>query len=295
MKTFVAVFIAFVLVATGVRLKGDLTASGQSHELTAPLPGDDGPAADLPMVRITVTDGGIWTAPELPAGRYRVLLDNLTDRPITADFIRLVDGWTPERLKDAVRGEIADPSVQFGELRLLHQDLATLSFAGGVAAEPHTSGQTVLDLTHGQWVVTSLESGPGSPFATIDVTPEETPFAYTEVPEGSDLLIEIGAFVSAWSAPAGTLTVHLHNTTERPSGMVILSIPSPGFADPAALRSDSGTWSGRIATGLISPGARNSVDVTLDPGLYVAVPYQLEPDGAFDYLDDLAQPFWAMD
>ncbi|MCC6790472.1 MAG: hypothetical protein IT336_02240 [Thermomicrobiales bacterium] len=266
MKTFVAVFIAFMVVTTGVRLKGDLTASGQSREMAAPQSGDGGPAMDLPMVRITVTDGGIWAAPELPAGRYRVLLDNLTDRPITADFIRLVDGWTPERLKEAVRGEVADPNILFGELRLLHQDLATLTFGGGVAAEPHTSGQAVLDLTRGQWVVTSLESGPGSPFATIDVTPGDSTFAQVAVPADADLPIEIGAFVAAWSGPAGALIVHLHNATERPSGMVILGIPSPGFADPAALRSDSGAWSGRIATGLISPGARNPVDVTLDSG-----------------------------
>ena len=168
-------FVLFALVVVVAAMSGTELGnivSGQSIELESANPAVS--ETDLPTLPITVTDGGFWTRPEVPAGRYRVLVDNLTDRDVDLDFIELPEEWTAERVQTAVRWDASVATSGSGPGVVPTQEFVPLQFAGSAAAKRHSTGHAVIELVPGQWIVTSLGAGPGSAYAAIRVTPAQS-------------------------------------------------------------------------------------------------------------------------
>ena len=168
-RVFMVVAVLAVIAVVSGFGPGDIV-SGRGFD-TGPS-GSDVSDAELPTLRITATDGGYWTNAELPTGRYRVLIDNLTDRDVDLEFIKLPQGWTPERVQQSVGWDkSAADGAGPGAGVIPTQEYLPLDFAGSAASKRHSTGQAVVDLLPGEWLVTSLGSGPGSAYATVRVTP----------------------------------------------------------------------------------------------------------------------------
>jgi hypothetical protein len=164
----VVAVLVVIAVVSGTR-PSDIV-SGQGFDVSPA--GSDATDANIPTLRVTATDGGYWTYAEVKAGRYYVLLDNLTDRDVDLDFVKLPQGWTPERVQQSVRWDkSAYDGGGVGAGVIPTQEYVPLEFAGSTVSKGHSTGQSVVDLLPGEWLVTSLSSGPGSAYATVRVTP----------------------------------------------------------------------------------------------------------------------------
>jgi hypothetical protein len=125
-------------------------------------------SGDRPTLSVTVTDGGIWTWPALEAGAYDVRLDNLTERKADLLFVRVPDGWTPERYAGAASWEI-DAAYLFGETAIAPGGRTTREVAGRVASRAHSTGHGEVTLRPGTWLLTPAGAVPGVDYAVIEI------------------------------------------------------------------------------------------------------------------------------
>jgi hypothetical protein len=119
-----------------------------------------------PVMRITITDGGIWTYPVATARHYNVIVDNLTERSAQLVFARVPDDSTPDEVQRDIQEQVVE--AEYFDLGGA-QAIVTVDIAGQAAAAPRTIGHGMVDLTSGLWIVTRFGAEPGTPVAIIRV------------------------------------------------------------------------------------------------------------------------------
>ncbi|MDQ3692331.1 MAG: hypothetical protein M3464_01710 [Chloroflexota bacterium] len=242
---------------------------------------------------VVSTDGTDFDLPEeIEAGRYRVVLENSGDLSADLEFFQLPEGTTVDDYQAAFESASEDFAVPDWFFETV--------FNGGPVTAPGATGEVVLDLTPGEWVVNlyaydDTEEGPGGDFAnlpkTIMVTGE---MPALDEPAGAITIdmVEMD-FILPESISAGPQIWGLVNAGEQPHHMILAQVPdgtteeqvlelvNAMFGPPAASPVAGAT---PVETALsfedvtdvfeslvLSSDRVNWVEVDLAPGTYVAI------------------------
>ena len=184
----------------------------------------------LPELAITATDDGFDGLPaETAAGRYVVTFSNqLTDEENASPsvgFIRLPEGQSLADLAPeppTSEEEELDPAA----LAWLYEAYV----AGGAAAEPGQTGQAIVDLPPGEYVVWNDNPEGLAAAPTMTVT-GEMPAELAE-PEADVTVTEVGtgegyAFEVEGELAPGPQVVAVVNTSDQPHFMELARLPEP--------------------------------------------------------------------
>lgn len=288
----------FMLVA--VSLLFSLVAPAAAQE-ASPESGESLLAAlGYPELRVT-SDGTTSDLPtELEAGRYHVILENTSALDIDLEFYQLPEGVTVEDLTAAfeeAEGPMFTPPDFFYDM----------VFNGGPASVAGESGEVVLDLTPGEWVVNLFTYDPatdeqGDSFQTVTVTGElaemeDVPGAveivmaemYFEVPD------TLATGPQIWKVVNNGQQVHHVVLAGVPDGTTeddVLALIESEFAGPPASPEAGATPVEAAEAGLsfeevedvfytllFSEGQANWYEVDVQPGTYAMLCFMPDPSG----------------
>ena len=288
---------AFLLLTLAIASSGMSVAAQEASPAAEP-----NLLADLgyPELRVA-TDGETNDFPtEVEAGRYHVVLDNQSDQlEIDLEFWQLPEGIT---LDDVIAVfEEADETGDFGVPEYFYD----MVFNGGPAAFPGQTGDAVLDLTPGEWIVNLYTYNPETEEST------DNPVTVTvtgEMPEleepTSDAVIEMVNmdFVVPESFTAGPQIWEVTNTGSQPHHVILSRVPdgtteeqvielAGSFGAPPASPEAAASPVVQPATlsfedvqdvfysGILSEGMYNLYDIDLEPGTYAMLCFLPAPDG----------------
>lgn len=254
-----------------------------------------GQLADLgyPEVVITVTEAGFEVPDEVPAGTVLLTLVNQAPFPSGFSLIQLPEGVSMADLMPpppASPVEGASPAAEGGpEGPGLPPVLYEATWAGGAGAGPGQTGQAVVTLTAGEWII---DAGPeaGFPPAILNVTGDAE--GSIEAPEGA-VTVELDNFqiVLPEQLPAGPQIWHATNIADQPhevfvtrtperltvdEAMTLLQMDPTAEPDPSLPNPEEFEDVGFVAP--ISQDQSVLVSMNLEPGHYVAVCFMPEKE-----------------
>ncbi len=249
-----------------------------------------------PELRVT-SDGTTSDIPtQLEAGRYHVILENTSEVDIDLEFYQLPDGVTIDDLTaafEAAEGPMFIPPDFFFDM----------VFNGGPSSYPGETGEVVLDLTPGEWVVNLYtydpETDEDSNIPTVvTVTGEMTEMVdlegaveigmaemYFELPE----TIEAGPQI--WNVVNNGQQVHHVVLSRIPDGTTeeqVLELAGSFFAPPATPEAGATPVEPSLAfedvedvfyTLLFSEGQENWYEIDVQPGTYAMICFMPDPSG----------------
>ncbi len=285
----------FMLVAASLLFS--LVAPAAAQEASPEAGGSLLAALGYPELRVT-SDGTTSDLPtEMEAGRYHVIFENTSALDIDLEFYQLPEGLTVEDLTAAfeeAEGPMFTPPDFFFDM----------VFNGGPASVAGESGEVVLDLTPGEWVVNLFTYDPatdeqGDNFQTVTVTGElaemeEVPGAveivmaemYFEVPE------TFATGPQIWHVVNNGQQVHHVVLSRVPDGTTeaqVLELVNSEFAGPPA-SPEAGATPVETALSfedvedvffslLFSSGQANWYEVDVEPGTYAMLCFMPDPSG----------------
>ncbi|MGH2532403.1 MAG: hypothetical protein ACRDJW_08860 [Thermomicrobiales bacterium] len=244
--------------------------------------------AGLGYPELTVTtDGTDFDIPaEIAAGRYRVVIQNESVLSADIEFYQLPEGVTIDDLLAIFNQDGEDFSVP--------DFFYAMVFNGGPVSAPGQSGDVVLDLTPGEWVVnlfTYSEEGEGGEDnnipKTIAVTGEMP--AVEEVPGAIEIGLTEMTFVLPDSIAAGPQVWKVVNTGFQPHHLILSQVPEGTtkeqvvelagsfFGPPASPEAGAAPALAFedvvdvAETLVLSNGRANWIEVDLAPGTYAAI------------------------
>jgi uncharacterized cupredoxin-like copper-binding protein len=237
----------------------------------------DAPAAEIPVVNVTITDQGYEAPDRVPGGLLRIRAHNQGSVARAADLVMLKNGATLEQYNAA---------LALPDFAAAAEELGRLSFiAGGVARmQPGSTSEVVLDLEPGSYVI--AHSIPGPPLTRL----LEVTAAPADQPAEPDAQQTISMTEFAFDGapdtlPAGETTMEVVNEGEQLHLMAIVSEETmtaeqveqslSGTPLPLALAfpgSDGGM-------GELLPGDSGWVTLDLDPGVYVLTCFVFDQSG----------------
>jgi len=240
---------------------------------------------------VVTTDGTDFDIPEeIEAGRYRVVLENSGELSADLEFLQLPEGTTVDDLMTAFESqEFSVPDWFFETV-----------FNGGPLSEPGETGDVILDLTPGEWIVNlyvyeDTDEGPSGEDSNLPksiMVTGEMPTLDNPADVIAIELVEM-AFVLPETITAGPQIWQITTTGEQPHHMILGQVPdgtteeqvlelvNAMFSPPAASPEAGAT---PVETALafedvtdvfetlaLSTDRSNWFGVDLAPGTYVAV------------------------
>ncbi len=281
-----------------------LAVSAQdASPVASPVSEESSLLADLGYPQLEVTsDGTDFELPaELEAGRYHVVLHNESEVDIDLEFYQLPEGMTTDDLQtlfeEAFAGPVWEPPAEFFEI----------VFNGGAPSFPGETGEVVLDLAPGEWVVNLYSYDPETEedtnvMKTLTVTGEmpelddpsgqveiEMGEMYFDVPEG------IVAGPQVWRVANEGLQQHHAVLSMVPDGTTteqVMELAGSFFAPPATPGASPVAAASPAASALsfedvqdvfyslvLSGGQFNMYALDLEPGTYAMICFMPAPDG----------------
>lgn len=296
----------FAIVA--VSLLFSLVAPAAAQDATP----ETGPSllAELgyPELRVT-SDGATSDLPtELEAGRYHVILENSSEVDIDLEFYQLPEGVTVDDLS-ATFDEL---SASEGPGFALPDYFFDMVLNGGATSLPGKTGEVVLDLTPGEWVVNLFTYDPetdesANTLTTLAVTgdmPEldavanavdiEMAEMYFNVPDSISSGPQVWhVFNSGFQLHHTILSLVPEGTTEDQIMELAASFMGPPQASPEAGATPVQAEATPVETGLsfedvedvfytlvMSNEVSNWFEVDLEPGTYAMICFIPDPSGA---------------
>ena len=195
----------------------------------------------LPELAVTGVDGGFEGVPaEIEAGRYLVTFTNESSEPeeggeptgpTAAGFVRLPEGQTladlmPEGMASPEAEGAAEEDVDPAALAWLYDTYV----AAGAFAEPGRTGQGIVDLPPGEYVVWADDPASLAFAPTMSVTGEMP--ADLPAPEADVTVTEVGtaegyAFELTGEFGTGTQVVAVLNKSDQPHFLELARLPAP--------------------------------------------------------------------
>jgi hypothetical protein len=265
-----------------------------------PEPAGDSLLAGLgyPEIRVT-TDGTTHDFPtEVEAGRYHIVLENTGDVEVDMELFQLPEGVTIDDVDAFFQEASGSPEFTVPDF------FFDMVFNGGPWAYPGETGEVVLDLTPGEWVVNHIAYN----LETEEQTNEMTPFTVTgempelPEPEGTEIgmvdmdftvpdTVEAGPQI--WSVVNNGLQQHHvimlgvpEGTTEDDVMELVMMFeagppasPEAGASPVAAPAINPEEVTDAFFTLVISQGQFNLYEVDLAPGTYAMICFMPDPSG----------------
>ncbi|MGC4192877.1 MAG: hypothetical protein QM589_17160 [Thermomicrobiales bacterium] len=252
------------------------------------------PAADLPMLTIELTDTGFVVPRQIPAGYTALTVTNTSTNPVSHWLMAsLPPGKTDAEIEEFLASEEDTEAIAFDDLSFI-----------GVPDWPAPGGSVtgIVDLQPGTYLLLDPIGGrqeigrtnvTGSPDSTL-------------APEG-DLVVTLKDMTITLPDTAFTTSSRRwqienigsiqHDVTILPAPaelteddlMLYLSLPDDATPPPGV---PALAYEPVIGIGVLSPGKRSWLDVTLEPGHYIAIcmlpfgtGYPHAMDGMFVFFD----------
>lgn len=171
---------------------------------------------------VTVSDDGFDLPSSIPAGRYLVNVTNAASAAASASFFMPPADWTLEQVQAALVGDGTTPP----NLSWLYH----VPIAGGASAAPGATGQAVIDLAPGRWVVWGDDPSSTIPMAEVQVTGAmpDTLRPITPTVTITATSTETGyGFAVTGDVVAGPQLVEFYNKTDQPHFVTIMVSPVP--------------------------------------------------------------------
>ncbi|MDQ3412530.1 MAG: hypothetical protein M3509_10495, partial [Chloroflexota bacterium] len=172
---------------------------------------------------VVTTDGTDFDIPEeIEAGRYRVVLENSGELSADLEFLQLPEGTTVDDLMTAFESqEFSVPDWFFETV-----------FNGGPLSEPGETGDVILDLTPGEWIVNlyvyeDTDEGPSGEDSNLPksiMVTGEMPTLDNPADVIAIELVEM-AFVLPETITAGPQIWQITTTGEQPHHMILGQVP----------------------------------------------------------------------
>jgi len=258
-----------------------LSGAGISAQSTPAATGGTLSELGYPEVVITVNEAGFEVPAEVPSGTVLLTLVNQAPFPAGFSLIQLPEGVSMADLmppSDATPA--ASPAAEGGPT--FPPVLYDATWAGGATAGPGQTGQAVVTLTAGEWI---LDSGPESGFPPTVITVTGDTEGSMETPEGA-VSIDLDNFqiLLPEQLPAGPQVWQVTNVGDQPhevfvtktpervsveDAMALLQMDPEAEPDPNLPNLEEFVDVGFVAP--ISADQSVLVDMNLEPGHYVAV------------------------
>lgn len=261
----------------GLALGGLLGVRHRALAAQEATPGAEAAETGYPEFKMQATDGAFELPATIPAGRYRVTLENSAGAGVDAFLMRLPEGVTMEDV-DAVFA--APPEV-------LPAWWLDATFAGGPTVQAGKTGQTIADFGPGDWLVL----GNGHPTRPFTVTGDAaTPVAPAiDPPAAASVELQEYAFVGLDGIAAGEQTWKITNVGTQPHFLELIKVPTgtttqqiidllmrDDAATPAPGELDPATIAGVGGIGALSAGNTGWYLPDLEPATYAALCFVLD-------------------
>ena len=277
------------VAATGI---GAATAAAP-----ATPPASELAAAGYPELRITVREDGVEAPSEVPAGRYRMVVEAAGRGDVDVHLVQLPPGLAEADAEAALAasGEEEVPAV-------VHE----WDFAGGLFVPQGATDHLVLDLTPGDWFILGADGGgvdgtapPADPIRPLTVTSGgDAPVA----PPAVDATVTLDEFAFAGlpdGAAAGPQVWQITNAGEQAHHIIFASYPGAITVDQVrtlVALGDEGTPPPDFPVDpeqiafevaqvhVLSPGRTIWVELALEqPGSYMALCFMPDPETGTDH------------
>ncbi len=272
-----ALLLGLVAIGSGLR-----PVSAQIDQIAPAFSNTKIGTFDLPTLEIQGgMDGFTFSADEVDAGKLHVVLHGEENVSLYVDFMVMPEGLDPETATEQA-------------LLMAREDIPTdgWTYGGGSYAIPGKSVEFLVDLTPGTWqIAASYQPEDGEEIMTL--TPltvrEATPAPATVIEADVTLELQDVAFdISSPIVATGPQLWHVTNTGEQPRQMVLFKTPRAftpedflGFFQSM----DAGTPSAEFMsmvwvayTAVASPGYGTWVELDLEPGIYTATSWVIDPE-----------------
>lgn len=270
---------AILATSLGVTLLGGPAKVLANHAVLARAAQPEG----FEEINLTVEEGGVTGMPErVAAGRYLVKVTGpeMSDMgPSGFMIVQLPDGITPEQAYEDTMAAVDSVPEWFTDVH----------FGGGFALVQGTEGWAVLDLTPGQWYISTPY------FTTAPVGFEVTGEFPTDVaePEANVALdmFEMDFKVTEGEFVAGENVVTLHNSGAQIHFIEMMKVPDgttdeqveglfnsfmTGTPEPGALQQEDTTPA--FFAPDQSPEVSQTLPITLEAGTYLLVCWVADPE-----------------
>jgi hypothetical protein len=277
------------LYVLGALLIGLVTAGNAMHSASAQIEQVDPSFTNtrigsygLPTLEANGTaEGFTFSATEASAGKLHVVLNSIENVAVYLDFMQMPEGLDPETATEQALAMGRDDVPSEG-----------WTYGGGSYAFSGGSVEFIVDLTPGLWqLAASYQPDGGEEVMTLTpfTVTEGTPVAAAEVIPDVTLELQDVAFgLSTDTVATGPQIWHVTNTGEQPRQMVLFrterELTSDDFAkffqdmQAGTPSADflSMVWVGYTA--VASPGYGTYVELDLEPGIYTATSWVIDPE-----------------
>jgi hypothetical protein len=276
-KRLVIVIIA-VLLALGASLSA-IDASFQAESASDP-------ALDYPELKITATGTEFEMPAEVAAGRYLVTVDNQGEEGVDAQIILAPEDRTVEEVAQAFADQNENSAW-----------LYDVTWAGGPTVLAGKQGQTIVDLTAGDWAIVADGYEPSS--LTVSASAPVSPVKVDPDAAATIELLEYGFDGLTGDIQPGKQIWKVTNNGDQPHFLELIKAPGPVTVDqvldllmstgdpsatPAPGALDPETIEGVGGIGTISPGQTGWYITDLEPGTYVALCFVPDRDSGMPHV-----------
>jgi hypothetical protein len=236
----------------------------------------------LPTLQADGSDTGFtFSTTEVDAGKLHVVLNSEGNVAVYLDFMQMPEGLDPETASQQALAMARDDVPSEG-----------WTYGGGSYAFSGGSVEFIVDLTPGTWqLAASYQPDDGEEVMTLTplIVREATPAASAPVEADVTLELQDVAFgLSTETVPTGPQIWHVTNTGEQPRQMVLFRTPRAFTSDDFATffqNMQAGTPSAEFLsmtwvgyTAVASPGYGTYVELDLEPGIYTATSWVIDPE-----------------
>jgi hypothetical protein len=261
----------FMIVLMGMLVM--LGSSASTIDASSRATGASDLALSYPELKITAIGNTFKLSTRVVAGRYLVTVENQGEEGVDAQFVQVPEGRTVEEVDHAVTSQ---------------EDNATwiyeANWAGGPTVLAGKKGQTIIDLTAGNWAIVADDYAPSS----LLVIPAYPGSPMRPEPEAA-ATIKLKEYSFAGltdSIRPGKQIWKITNVGEQPHFLELIKAPGPvtvqqvldmlmSSGDPSATpvpgALDPSTIEGVGGIGTISPRMTGWYVTDLEPGTYVAL------------------------
>lgn len=229
---------------------------------------------DYPELVVTVTEQNVTAPTSLPAGFYRLVIDDQTEFEPEVFFIRVREGSTADEVHAALHAVDA-AAPEHGDIGPALTHLRSVAALVGGRGAPEG---LIIELKAGEHtLMTSLDDADGNPVsATVNVTANAAALSAPAV----DVRVAMADFSFAFPATlaAGPQTWQLINSGDQIHHLILLRLNDGNtFDDVMAFMGSDGPPSGpppfemAVASELLTGSESNYFLLDLAPGNYVAV------------------------
>ena len=247
---------------------------------TVPSFVQDEAETDTKLLNITFdSDDGYGLPDEIDPGWYIVTLTNSSEVDVAADIVQLPPDREVEELQRSITTDSGKSTVP--------DWFEQVTFAGGPWAKAGEEGQTLIQLTTGNWHVLQVGNAE-SPVVELQVSDQSAPVDLPKMDQRVEVSFAPGALTMPDEVTTGNIIWRVTNSDTLTHAFALVLLPAEMSYDEMLTMLETGTVPEDVildeapvvgGIGLLSGGRTIWTVYDLNPGYYVALDYVPIKDG----------------